>query len=144
MSLSDQLTKLAAQTQKLEESATALHQKNKTALRTRRQELSEDLQANAAKANAAAEESETDLKAGWADFKRTVSNRMEELKQQHTDLKAEHAVKKADREADEADDYAAECLDWATYAVQEAESAVIDAALAHADADQAHAAVTSN
>ncbi len=143
MALSDQMTQLAAETKKLEDSAQALAAKNHAALKTRHDELTAQMDDAAQKATAAIQGGQEKLGADWAGFKQSTSDGLDGLKAKHADRKAAHDAKRAEKDAEKAEDFAAECIAWAIYAVAAAEYALVDAALARADADAAAEAITT-
>jgi hypothetical protein len=136
MTLSDQLSKLAARTKALEDRATAA-----------RQELRADLQHDvdaaraASDANAVAlgksfDAAEADVSAWWTDMGRSWDEHIARVRERVETKKEQHDLQAAQRDADDATAYASYLIDYTYAAVEEADYAVLDATLAQAAADE--------
>ena len=137
MAFSDQLTTLAGKTKNLEDSASAVRDRNREALRARHEQLVADLAGAKQRTDSAMAQSKSDANAAWAAFKNSIDERFASIQEKHKQSKARNAADNAEREAENAEEYAEYAIDWAIHAIQQAEYAVVDAALARADADLA-------
>lgn len=136
MTLSDQLTKLAAKTKELEDRASAAKTKSKAELEQEVKSAREDAQAMADDMQKDAEASESEISEWWDGVRGSWDSHVKEVRKRADDKKAHHDLKAAQRHAKHADDDAEFAVSYACAAVEEADYAVLRAELAHKEADE--------
>jgi hypothetical protein len=128
--LSEVLGELAARTKNIEDSATALRDKNRAALQKRRDELDSNIDAGLTSFEAGVTDKKDAAQNWWRELKATSEEKVAALKSQVQERKAERSAERADEDAQ-----AAAAL--AGYYLEVAEWAAVQAALAQAEADEA-------
>jgi hypothetical protein len=135
MTLSDELSRLAARTKELEDRAAAAHQKARADLEHDVAAAREESKANAEALRESVDTDAAEVSAWWTDLGRSWDQHLAKMRD-HIDKKAaQHDLKAAQRAADEASAYASYVIDYTFAAVEEAEYAVLDATLAQMEAD---------
>lgn len=134
--LSDQLSKLADRTKKVEDTATAARAKNRAQLETTKTSLKASLDAVGTKTDDAKARAQGRL----SDVHDSVEKHFADRRAANAEHKAERDLKKAERRADDAEQDAADAIALVLYVLDQAEYAVVDAVLARADADDLAAA----
>jgi len=140
MTLSDQLSKLAARTKELEDRATAARQEARADLEHDVRAARDASNANAEALSKSLDASEAEVSAWWTGVGRSWDEHIASMRERVDKKKDEHDLKSAQRAADEAADYASYLIDYTYATVEEAEYAVLDATLAQKDADELAAA----
>ena len=144
MGMSEQLSRLAERTKKLEEHAAAARQKARADLE---HDVAEAKAASKADAEALRESvaaTAADVSAWWTDVGRAWDAHITKMRQRIQEKSAKHDLKTAQRDADDAAAYASYLIDYTYAAVQEAEYAVLDATLARKEADELAARMQPN
>jgi len=136
MTVSDQLTKLAAKAKEAEDNIAAARAKDKAALEEDVRAARDEAQAQADALRKNAESTKSEIAAWWAGVQRSWDEHLAAVRKAWQDRKAEHDADAAQRAAERADDNASFALDYAYAAIEEAEYAVLDAQLAHLEADE--------
>jgi hypothetical protein len=136
MTLSDQLSRLAARTKTLEERATAAQQKARSDLEHDVKAARDESKADAEALRKAVDEDVAEVSAWWTDLGQSWDKHIAKMRKEIDKKQAEHDLKSAQRDADDAAAYASYVLDYTFAAVEEAEYAVLDATLARMDADE--------
>ncbi|MFD3588230.1 hypothetical protein [Streptomyces sp. NPDC058683] len=129
--LSDQLSKLADRTKKVEDTAAAAKAKNRAQLETERTNLKASLDAVGTKTDEAKARAEGRI----SDLHDSVAKHFADRRAASAEHKAERDLKRAEHRADDAEQDAADAIALVLYVLDQAEYAVVDAALARADAD---------
>lgn len=130
--LSQVLSDLAVRTKKIEDSAVALRDKNRTELQKRRDELESTIGSDLNAFETGVGDKKDAAQNWWRDLKATSDEKIETLKSRRKERKAERA---AERAAEDAEAAAALAL----YFLDVAEWAAVEAELARAEADDAAA-----
>ncbi len=138
--LSEQLQDLSQRARKIENSATALREKNQAELERRRNQLESDMKSTGQKIEASAAAAKENVRSGWADIRNRIDKQLAGARMKLEERKAEMDVNRAERRAQAAEDDAADAIALAVYVLDQAEYAVVDAALARASADNLRAA----
>lgn len=141
MALSDQLSKLAARTKRLEERAAASKQMARGELEHEVEAARDASQEQADALRKSAEQTKQRVSSWWTTVGRSWNEHIAAMHQSVDDRRAAHDLKSAQRAAVQADDDAGYAVDYAYAAIEEAEYAVLDAALAHQEADELAAGV---
>jgi hypothetical protein len=136
MSLSDQLSKLAARTKALEDRAAAARQERRADLQHDVEAARATSDANAVALGKSLDAAEADVSAWWTDMGRSWDEHIARVHERVETKKEQHDLQAAQREAEEATEYASYLIDYTYAAVEEAEYAVLDATLAQAAADE--------
>jgi hypothetical protein len=136
MALSDQLTKLAAQTREFEDNASKAQSKSEADLRASVAKAHAFAQAQGDMLRKRANASKADISSWWEDVQRSWNDHLSAVRKDVEHRHAVHDVHSAKKQADRADDDAAFAIDYASAALIEAEYAVLDAALAHKHLDE--------
>jgi len=139
-SMSESLYELAARIKQLEDSATAIGEKNRASLRTRRGELEDAFDREVKEVESAATQATADAQNWWVDTKGSIERQVAAMRADFEQRKTEHRKERAQRLAEIAEDDAAAAVALAAYCLNAAEWAVVDAALARAEADELTAA----
>lgn len=126
--LSQVLSDLAVRTKKIEDSAVALRDKNRTELQKRRDELESTIGSDLNAFETGVADKKDAAQNWWRDLKATSDEKIETLKSRRKERKAERAAEDAE---------AAAAL--ALYFLDVAEWAAVEAELAQAEADDAAA-----
>ena len=129
MSLSDQLTKLAARAKEAEDRAAAAQAKERTALEIDVKTARESAKAQADQLSKTVENQKGKLSAWWTRLQRSWDEHISEVRQNIDARRATHNLEAAQREADSAEEDASFAIDYAYAAIEEAEYAVLDARL---------------
>ena len=140
MTLSDQLSKLAARTKELEDRATAARQEARADLEHDVRAARDASNANAEALSKSLDASEAEVSAWWTGVGRSWDEHIASMRERVDKKRDEHDLKSAQRTAEEAADYASYLIDYTYAAVEEAEYAVLDATLAQMEADELAAA----
>ena len=143
MTLSDQLTKLAARAKEAEDRAAAAQNKARADLEADVKTARESAKAQADQLSKTVEDQKGKLSAWWARLQRSWDEHIAEVRRNIDERRASHNLEAAQREADGADEDAAFAVDYAYAAIEEAEYAVLDARLARMNADELTGASTS-
>lgn len=138
--LSEQLQDLSQRAKKIENSASALRDKNQAELERRRDQLQSDIESTGKKIDASAAEAKDNVRSGLADIKRRIEERLAAARTKLQERKFERDVNKAESRAQAAEEDAADAIMLAVYVLDQAEYAVVDAALARAAANDLRAA----
>jgi hypothetical protein len=139
-SMSESLYELAARIKQLEDSATAVRDKNRASLQTRRDQLEDAFDREVKEVESAATQATAAAQTWWADTKGAIERQVAAMRTDLEQRKTEHRKERAQRLAEIAEDDAAAAVALATYCLNAAEWAVVDAALARAEADELTAA----
>jgi hypothetical protein len=143
MTLSDQLTKLAARAKQAEDRSAAAKTKARADLQQDVKDSREASQEQADQLRKTAQDNQAKLSDWWTGVQQSWSDHIAMVRQNVDDKRAEHDLKSAQRAADSAEEDAAYAIDYAYGAIDEAEYAVLDATLARMDADNLAAGSTS-
>jgi hypothetical protein len=143
MTLSDQLTKLAARAKEAEDRAAAAKTKARAELQQDVKDARDASQEQADQMRKTAEENQGKISDWWTGVQQSWSDHIATVRQNVDDKRAEHDQKVAEREADSAEEDAAYAIDYAYGAIEEAEYAVLDATLARMDAESVAVGTTS-
>ena len=135
-SMSESLDKLAARVRKLEESASAVREKNRAVLQERRQAIEEQIDSEVKDFQTSAADTKAGVQTWWEDTKGSVERQIAAMRADHDERKFEHQTERMEHRAERAEDDAAAAIVLAAYAVDAAEWAVVDAALSRAEADE--------
>jgi hypothetical protein len=136
MTASDQLYKLAARTQELEDRAAAMKNKAKGDLEQDVEQARESAQAKADGLSKSAAASQGQL-SSWSDnTQRAWNDHVNHIRDDIDEKRAAHDVRMAERNADGAEADADFAVNYALAAIEEAEYAVLDATLARMKADE--------
>ena len=138
--LSEQLQDLSQRAKKIENSATALREKNQAELERRRNQLESDMKSTGQKIETSVAAAKENVRSGWADIKNRIDKQLAGARTKIEERKAERDLNRAERRAQAAEDDAADAIALAVYVLDQAEYAVVDAALARASADDLRAA----
>ena len=136
MSLSDQLSTLAARAKEAEDHVSAAQKKAKDAIQP---DIDSARQSAAARGDALrkkAADTKGKASSGWDNMQRSWNQHLAALQKNFEDKKAEHDLKSAERKADGAYEDAEWAIDYASAAIDEAEYAVLEATAARKQADQ--------
>jgi hypothetical protein len=136
MTLSDQLSRLAARTKELEDRAAAAHEQARADLEHDVTIARDESKANAEALRDSVDADAAEVSAWWTDLGRSWDEHIAKMRVRIDKKAAEHDLKAAGRAADEASAYASYVIDYTFAAVREAEYAVLDAALAQMEADE--------
>ena len=140
MTASDQLYKLAARTEELENRAAAMKDKAKSDLEQDVKQAQEMAEAGADGLSKSAAASQGRLSSWWDDTQRAWNEHVNHIRDNIDEKRAAHDLQVAQRSADGAEADADFAVDFALAAIQEAEYAVLDATLARMKADELAAA----
>jgi len=141
--LSEQLQDLSQRAKKIENSATAMREKNQAELERRRKQLESDMKSTGQKIETSVSDARENIRSGWADIRNRIDKQLAGARAKLEERKAERDLNRAERRAQTAEDDAADAIAFAVYVLDQAEYAVVDAALARADADDLSAAAWS-
>lgn len=136
MALSDQLTKLAAQTREFEQNASKARTKSEADLQASVAQARASAQAQGEELRKRADSSKDHISAWWEDVQRSWNEHLSAVRKDVEQKREAHDLRSAKKQADHADDDAAFAVDYAYAAIIEAEYAVLDAALAHKRVDE--------
>jgi hypothetical protein len=136
MTASDQLYKLAARTQELEDRAAAMKNKAKGDLEQDVKQARESAQARADGLSKSAAARQGQLSSWWDTTQRAWNDHINHIRDDIDEKRAAHDLKRALRNADGAEADADFAVDFAIAAIEEAEYAVLDATLARMNADE--------
>ena len=136
MTLSDQLTKLAARAKEVEDRAAAAKVQAKADLEQEVKNAREAAQTQADSLHAHTEKKKNDVSEWWSDLGREWKKQIASIRREVDKDRAAHDLKHAQKAAERADDDAAFAIDYVYAALGEAEYAVLDAYLAHKEADE--------
>jgi len=136
MTASDQLYKLAARTQELEDRAAAMKNKAKGDLEQDVKQARESAQARADGLSKSAAASQGKISSRWDNTQRAWNDHVNHIRADIDEKRAAHDLKMAQRVADGAEADADFAVDYAIAAIEEAEYAVLDATLARMQADE--------
>jgi hypothetical protein len=136
MTASDQLYKLAARTQELEDRAATMKNKGKGDLEQDVKQARESAQAKADGLSKSAAASQGKLSSWWDNTQRSWNDHVTHIRDDIDEKRAARDVKMAQRDADGAEADADFAVDYALAAIEEAEYAVLDATLARMKADE--------
>ena len=136
MTASDQLYKLAARTQELEDRAAAMKNKAKGDLEQDVKQARESARARADGLSKSAAASQGKLSSWWDNTQRAWNDHVNHIRDDIDEKRAAHDLKMAQRVADGAEADADFAVDYAIAAIEEAEYAVLDATLARMNADE--------
>jgi hypothetical protein len=136
MTISDQLSRLAARTKELEDRAAAAHEKARADLEHDVEAARDESKANAKAFRESVDADVADVSAWWTDMGRSWDEHIVKMRERIDKKEAEHDLKAAQRDAEDAAAYASYVIDYTFAAVEEAEYAVLDATLARMDADE--------
>jgi hypothetical protein len=136
MTLSDQLSRLAARTKQLEDRAAAAHQKARADLEHDVAVARDESKANTEALRESVAADAAEVSAWWTDLGHSWDEHIAAMREHIDKKEAEHDLKSAQRAADEAAAYASYLIGYTFAAVEEAEYAVLDATLAQRDADE--------
>jgi hypothetical protein len=139
MTLSDQLTKLAAKAKEAEDRAAAAKTKAKAELEQDVKDARASAQAQADQLHKNAQTDKGKISSWWDDMQRSWREHLDTIRRHVDERKATHDLEAAKRNADSAEEDAAFAIDYAYGAIEEAEYAVLDATLARMDADELEA-----
>ena len=140
MTVSDQLSRLAARTKELEDRATAARQQARAELERDVEAARVESDANAEALSKSLDASEAEVSAWWTEVGRSWDSHIARMRDKVDKKVEQHDLKAAQRAADEATEYASYLIDYTYAAVEEAEYAVLDATLAQMEADELVAA----
>jgi hypothetical protein len=135
MTVSDQLSQLAARAKQLEDRAAASRHQAKGDLEADVKTARDSAQAQAESLRKSAEARKGQISAWWDDLQRSWNQNIASIRKAIDDREAEHDANAAQRRADQSDDDAAFAIDYAYAAIEEAEYAVLDAELARMEAN---------
>jgi hypothetical protein len=135
MAISDQLSRLSAQTKKLEERAAAARQQAHDDLKKDVETARKEAEANAEALHESADASAAEVSAWWIDMGRSWDAHLAKARKGVDRKVAQLDLNMAKRDAEDANAYAAYLIDYCYAAVQEAEYAVLDATLAQMEYD---------
>ncbi len=144
MTLSDQLTKLAARTKEVEDRAAAAKVQAKGDLEQDVKNAREAAQTQADTLHAHTEKTKNDVSDWWSNLGRDWKKQVKSIRREVDQDRATHDLKHAQKAAQRADDDAAFAIDYVYAALAEAEYAVLDAYLAHMEADELAQAPSSS
>lgn len=136
MTLSDQLSALAASAKEAEDRAAAARSKAGTDLEQDVAKARASAEAQADKLRQAADQRKGKLSVWWHDLQRSWNTHIAKIREDVDAKRAEHDVDRAKHRAERAEDDAAFAIDYAMAAIEEAEYAVLDATLARQKADE--------
>ena len=136
MALSDQLTKLAAQTREFEQNASKARMKSEADLQASVARARASAQAQGEELRKRADASKDHISSWWEDVQRSWNEHLSAVRKDVEQKREAHDLRSAKKQADRADDDAAFAIDYAYAAIIEAEYAVLDAALAHKHLDE--------
>jgi hypothetical protein len=136
MSLSDQISRLAARTKVLEERAAAAGRKARADLEEDVKDARDSSRANAEALRESVDSGAAEVSAWWTDLGQSWDEQVVKIRTHLEKRRSEHDLKAAERNADDAEAYASYLVDYCYAAVQEAEYAVLDATLARMDYDE--------
>lgn len=138
--MSESLMELAPRVKQLEDSASAVRDKNRTALQTRHQQLENAIDRGVKEFETTATEGAAKTGTWWADTKNSIESQVSAMRADVQERKAEHKQDRAERRAELAEQDAAAAIALASHCLNAAEWAVVDAALARAEAEELAAA----
>jgi hypothetical protein len=136
MTLSDELTKLAARAKEAETRTAAAHDDARADLEREVESARAAAQGQAEKLRQGAEEGKAKVSGWWTDVQKSWNAHVARVREDVESKKEEHDVHMAQVRADDAEGYASFAVDLAYSAVVEAEYASLDAVLARKEADQ--------
>ena len=140
MTLSDELTKLAARAKEAETRTAAAHDEAQADLERQVASARASAQAQAEKLRQGAEEGKAEASGWWTDVQKSWNAQVAKVREDVESKKEEHNVHVSRARADDAEGYAAFAVDLAYSAVAEADYASLDAVLARKEADEMAAA----
>lgn len=135
MTLSDDLSKLAARAKAAENRFAAAQQDAHAKLQQDVQSARDALQKGTDQLREAAEANQGKVAAWWSGVQNSWDDEIASIRRDVESKKAEHDLKAAQRRANDAEEDAKFAIAYAYWAVEEAEYRVLDAVLARADAD---------
>ena len=136
MTLSEQLSDLAARAKQVEDRAAAAQTKAKADLEAEVKDARDSARAQADRLRNRAREGKGKISAWWDSVQRSWHDHLAAVRKGADDRKAAHDLKTRQRAAERADQDAAFAIDYAHAAIEEAQYAVLDADLAHREADE--------
>ena len=135
MTLSDDLTKLAARAKEAEDRFAAAQKEAHAKLEHDVESARDSVQKRSDQLRQTAETNKGKVAAWWSGVQKSWDEQIASIRRDIKSKKAEHDLNAAQRKADAAEEDAAFAIDYAYWAVEEAEYAVLDATLARMDAD---------
>ncbi|MET1155153.1 hypothetical protein [Arthrobacter sp.] len=135
MTLSDDLSKLAARAKTAEDRFAAAQQDAHAKLQQDVQSARDSLQKGTDQLRETAQANQGKVAAWWGDAQKSWDDQIASIRRDIESKKAEHDLKAAQRYADDAEEDAKFAIAYAYWAVEEAEYRVLDAVLARKDAD---------
>jgi hypothetical protein len=136
MTLSNQLSDLAARAKQLEDRATAARQKGRAELEADVKKAQESAQAQGNALRTRAEANKGKISA-WSDnLQNSWNDHLKAVRNTADDRRAAHDLKSRQRAAQRAGDDAEFAIEYAYAAIEEAEYAVLDAELAHLEVEE--------
>ena len=136
MTASDQLYKLAARTEELEDRAAALKNKAASDLEQDVKKARESAQTQADALSKSAAANQGKISSWWDDTQRAWNEHVNHIRDHIDEKRAALDLKMAQRDADGAEADAEFAVDYALAAIEEAEYAILDATLARMRADE--------
>jgi predicted component of type VI protein secretion system len=133
--MSESLQTLSVRVKKLEDSATAAFEADRTKLEQRRREIDTALTADRDEFESAVREAVEAGRSWWNETTAALAKPIRELRARHEQRQSEHELHRAVRIAEAAEQDAAVAIEIATHWLNIAEYAVIDATLARMAAD---------
>ena len=135
MTLSDDLTKLAARAKEAEDRFAAAQKAAHDKVEHDVQSAGESLDKTTDQLRKTAETNKGNVAAWWSGVQKSWDDQIASIRRDIESKKAEHDLKAAQRKADSAEQDAEFAIQWAYWAVEQAEYWVLDATLARMNAD---------
>jgi len=136
MSVSDQISRLTARTNDLEQRAATARDKARADLAEDVEEARDASKANAEAFRESVDTSAAEVSAWWTDVSRSWDEQVAKMRTHREKRRSEHDLEAARRDAEDANAYASYLIDYCYAAVEEAEYAILDATLAQMDYDE--------
>ncbi|HTX95488.1 MAG TPA: hypothetical protein VME67_11900 [Mycobacterium sp.] len=133
---SEALMELAARVRRLEDSATAVKERNEAALQERRRELETAIDHEVEELKKTTSEAKEAALSWWSETKGAIERQITAMRSDFEQRQTEHAQKNAERAATNADEDAALAVTLASYCLDAAEWATVRAELARAEAEK--------
>ena len=134
--LSDSLMDLAGRVKRVEDSATAVQEKNRAALQARRDELEATIEHEVDQLQKATTQAKGQARTWWSETRASIERQIAQMRADFEKWQAEMKQKNAERAAQDAEEDAVMAVTLAAYCLDAAEWAVVQAELARGEADQ--------